>query len=128
MGPSYVLAAILIAAGVGHFVAPEPFRRIVPRWLGHAPFLVAASGVAELATGGLVLVPRTRRLGGALAAVLFVTVFPANIQMALDGGMPDLQAPLNSAMAAWLRLPLQIPLVLLAVAVGRGRRRPASAT
>jgi uncharacterized membrane protein len=119
MAPSYVLATILIGAGVGHFMAPEPFRRIVPRWLGHAPLLVAASGVAEIATGGLVLIPRTRKVGGALAAVLFVTVFPANVQMALDGGMKGLQPPLNSALAAWLRLPLQIPLVLLALLVRR---------
>jgi len=48
------------------------------------------------------------------AIVVFVAVFPANIQMALDGGIAGQPFPLGSAAVAWLRLPLQVPLVLWA--------------
>jgi uncharacterized membrane protein len=38
-------------------------------------------------------------------------VFPANVQMALDGGVVGQNFPLGSPVVAWLRLPLQVPLV-----------------
>ena len=63
--------------------------------------------------------PGSRRLGGALAAVLFVLVFPANLQMALDWRS---RAPIDQAIA-YARLPLQVPLILWALAVRRHARR-----
>ena len=54
------------------FVAPKPFDTIIPAELPGSPrFYTYASGVAELATGALLLAPRTRKLG-ALAAVALV--------------------------------------------------------
>ena len=41
------------------------------------------SGAAELACAAAVANRRTRRVGATLAAVLFVVVFPANLQMAV---------------------------------------------
>ena len=113
------LIVLLVAAGVGHFVSPSSYESIVPRAIGHAHRLVQISGLAELACAALLAVPRTRRLGGWAALILFIAVFPANGQAALDGGMKGLPAPLDSAAAAWLRLPLQIPLVLLAAREAR---------
>ena len=63
------------------------------------------SGLAELAVGAAVAVPRTRRWGGLAAAALFVAVFPGNLYMALEPG----EVPRWVALA---RLPLQVPLVL----------------
>jgi uncharacterized membrane protein len=48
---------------------------------------------------------------------LFVALFPANVQMALDGGTGG--GLLGSPLVAWLRLPLQIPLIVWAVWVAR---------
>jgi uncharacterized membrane protein len=73
------------------------------------------SGVAEIACALLLLHPRTRRAAALATAVLLVAVFPANVQMALDGGYPDAPFPANSRLGAWLRLPLQVPLVLWAL-------------
>ena len=70
----------------------------------------------ELACAGAVALPRTRRLGATAAAVLFVAVFPANIQMAVDWRY---RSAVDQAIA-YGRLPLQIPLVLWALAVRRG--------
>jgi uncharacterized membrane protein len=67
----------------------------------------------------LVAVPRTRRVGGWATAALFVVVFPANVQMALDSG--DASGWYRTAV--WARVPLQVPLVLwAAVLAGRQRR------
>jgi uncharacterized membrane protein len=108
------LAFLLTGTGMLHFAAPAQFDAIVPEQLpGAARTWSHLSGVAELVTAALIAVPRTRRLGGLLAALLFVAVFPANVKMAIDW----------SDRAVWLRalaygrLPLQIPLVMWAVHV-----------
>lgn len=100
------LAALLIGAGVLHFAVPQVYERIVPRIFSDRRRVVYLSGVAEIVTGTLVALPRTRRIGAWLSLVLFVAVYPANIQMALDAGRP------HDAFSwvAWLRLPLQFPL------------------
>lgn len=117
------LAATMLGMGALHFVTPGPFERIVPRQLGDARRLVYASGVAEVASGALLLSRRTRRLGGYLAAATMVSVFPANVQMVLDAGtehqaMPKVPTPLYRAVGL-ARLPLQVPMVLRALRVAR---------
>ncbi len=112
------LSAVLAAAGVLHFVKPAPYRRIVPVPLrAYDSHIVALSGVCEIACAVLMTAPPTRRLGAGAAAALFVAVFPANVQMALDGGYDEAPFPLNSRVLAWLRLPLQIPLILWALGI-----------
>lgn len=112
------LAGLLGVAGVAHFVATDAYATIIPRVLPAPRAWVYASGVAELTCAGLVVAPRTRRLGGWLTAGLFVALFPANVQMALDGGVAG-GGLLGSPLAVWLRLPLQIPLIAWAVWVAR---------
>jgi uncharacterized membrane protein len=110
------LAALLTVTGVLHLVAPAPFDAIVPRSLPGGPrFWTLASGVAELGVAAAVAVPRTRRLGAAAAAGLFVAVFPANIKMARDWSGRSVAA----RAVAYGRLPLQVPLVAWALAVRR---------
>ncbi len=102
-------AAMMVVVGVAHFVAPRFFERIVPRWFPWAREAVVVSGVAEVASGVLLAVPATRRLGGLLATATIVAVYPANIQMAVDASRgEDVGVP---AWAAWLRLPMQIPMI-----------------
>ena len=98
------LSALLAGAGTLHILRPEPFDTIVPPALpGPARGYTYASGVAELAVAGLLAVPRTRRLGGAAAAALFVAVFPANVQMAWNWR----RKPAKLQAIAYGRLPLQ---------------------
>jgi uncharacterized membrane protein len=116
------LAALLVGAGVTHFVKPTFFDPIVPHWMpGAARFWTHASGVAEVVSGVALAVPRTRRLGGWLAAATFVAVYPANVQAVIDGGMGHVDPPFNSRTAAIIRLPLQFPLIWWAVKVARSR-------
>jgi uncharacterized membrane protein len=113
------LAALLATSGVGHFAAPRPFDAIVPSSLPGSPRTwTYLSGAAELATALALVTPRTRRLGGLAAAVLFVGVFPANVKMARDWR----NRPLRYRLGAYARLPLQVPLVYWGLRVARSPR------
>ncbi|MFP3989626.1 hypothetical protein U9R90_19550 [Streptomyces sp. E11-3] len=65
-----VLAVLMAGSGLAHFVLPVYFRTLVPSWLPAPAALVAASGLANLVAGGLLVVPGSRAAGGWLAAVL----------------------------------------------------------
>lgn len=102
----WVLALAMIGVGIDHFVNPAPFVRIVPAWLPAPEFLVYLSGVCEAGLGALLLVPRTRALAGLGLVALYVAVFPANINMAVNHIDLDPLHPIP-AWAAWARLPFQ---------------------
>lgn len=106
-------AGMMVAIGAAHFVVPGFFRQIVPRWFPWRKEAVFWSGVAEVASGVLLAVPATRRAGGALATATIIAVYPANIQMAVDATRGDPQVTMP-AWIAWLRLPMQIPMILRA--------------
>ena len=107
---------MLLGMGVLHFVAPKPFDDIVPVELpGTARFYTYASGVGEMATGALLLTPRTRRLGALAAVALFVSVFPANVNMVRLWK----DKPLPMRIGAIARLPLQIPMITQALKIYR---------
>ncbi|WP_330302189.1 MULTISPECIES: DoxX family protein [unclassified Streptomyces] len=111
-----LLAGLLAAAGVTHFVAPRQYDATIPRALPGTPRTwTYASGAAELALAAGVALPRTRRVAGLATAAFFVGVFPANVKMAVD--WRNRPAPLKAAALA--RLPLQVPLVLWARGVAR---------
>ena len=113
---AYKMAAMLIATGVGHFAAPKPFDTIVPAELPGSPrFYTLASGVAEIAVGGLLLVPRTRRLGAGAAVALFLAVFPANINLVRMWW----NNPLPMKLGAMARLPFQVPMIVSALKIRR---------
>jgi len=123
--PAYQMAAMLIGIGVGHFAAPKPFDTIVPAELpGSARFYTYASGVAEVGIGAMLLVPRTRRAAASAAAVLFLAVFPANLNMVRQWwNKPGMQKwPMR--VAALARLPLQVPMVVQALKIRRAAPLP----
>ncbi len=110
------MGAMLVGMGVLHFAAPKPFDSIIPEELpGDARFYTHASGVAEVVTGGLLLVPRTRKLGALAAVALFVSVFPANVNMVRMWK----DKPLPMRIGAIARLPLQIPMITQALKIYR---------
>ena len=110
MGPMYVVAGIL------HFLVPALYVQIVPPVFPAPPALVYLSGLAEIAVGIGLLIPRTRRYAAWATIALLVAVFPANVYMATSGvvveGIPGGGDP--SALVRWGRLPLQAVLVLWA--------------
>ena len=99
---------LFVAAGALHFVRPAMYERIVPPQLGHAPELVAISGVAEIAGGVGLLLPQTRRAAGIGLIALLLAVWPANIWMAVEAERFAKVAP---AWALWGRVPLQLLMI-----------------
>ena len=114
-----ILALAMTGVGVMHFTSPEPFVRIVPAALPAPLMLVYASGIAEIAGGIGILIPTLRRAAGLGLIALYVAVFPANVNMALN------HLPLGNdsvpMWALWMRLPFQIDFIAWAywVAVAR---------
>ncbi len=113
------MGAVLIGMGALHFAAPKPFDSIVPAELpGSQRFYTLASGVAEVAVGGLLVAPKTRRVGALAAIALFVGVFPANVNM-VRLWFKEPAKPLPMRVAAIARLPLQVPMIIQALRVYR---------
>lgn len=112
------VAAVFTGSGILHLVRPDIFMALVPRGLPASDLIVAVSGLAELTcAAGLV----TRQpWAGPVSAALLIAVFPGNVQFALDQAASATADPRMVA-AAWLRLPLQIPLIWAALQA----RRPA---
>jgi uncharacterized membrane protein len=117
-----ILAVSMVLAGILHFVQPEPFIRIVPGFLPAPAVLVYTSGAIEVLLGLGLLVSATRRVSAWGLFILFIAVYPANLNMAFNSikidGVPD----------AWwfhaIRLPFQF--VLLAWAYGLTRDHQAT--
>ena len=113
----YVLGPAFIIAGVLHFIVPELYVQIIPPFFPAPLVLVYLSGLAEIAVGIGLLIPRTRQPAAWATVVLLVAIFPANIYMATHGvvidGMPGGGDP--SELVRWGRLPLQGLLILWAL-------------
>jgi uncharacterized membrane protein len=103
----YLMGAVYIAAGVGHFVATRAYASAMPDYLPVHHELVLISGAAEIAGGLGVLFPPTRRAAAWGLVLLLVAVWPANLWMAQH---PE-RFPGIPMWALWLRLPLQLPLI-----------------
>lgn len=102
-----LLSVSMVFIGIGHFVDPEPFVRIVPSWLPAPLWLVWISGVFEILGGIGVAIPKTRKWAAWGLIALFVAVFPANINMAVN----EIQLSPDDAIpvwAMWARLPFQL--------------------
>jgi uncharacterized membrane protein len=103
------MGVLYIVAGVLHFIATATYVSIMPPYLPAHRALVLISGGAEIAGGLGVLMPwpRVRQAAAWGLVALLIAVFPANLNMVTDhakfAGVP--------LWAAWLRLPLQAPLI-----------------
>jgi uncharacterized membrane protein len=118
-----VLGVAMVGAGLLHLtVLRQEFRAQVPGWFPlDEDLTVLASGVAEIALGAaFVLLPRRRRLVGALLAAFLVVVFPGNVAQYVEG--TDAFG-LDTDRARLVRLFFQPVLVLWALLGGDWLRR-----
>lgn len=114
-----VLVAIgMVSVGVLHFTDPEPFVRIVPAFLPAKLELVWLSGAAEILLGVGLLPKLTRRWASLGLVALFVAVFPANINMAINEVQLNPESPMP-VWAMWARLPFQLLFIVAALFVGK---------
>lgn len=106
-----ILAACIFVAGVAHFVVAQPFIKIVPEALPHPRFLVYYSGVIEIFLAIALLIPAWSRPAAWGLVGLFIAVYPANINMAVNHikltGIPSgnwfqaIRLPLQAVLIAW---------------------------
>ena len=119
-----VLAMVMIYAGIAHLRNPAPFVSIVPKWLPAHRDLIWISGVCEIAGGAGLLVPQTRRAAAWGLVALYIAVFPANVNMAFNH-LP-IEGRYFPAWQLWLRLPLQLVLIVWAYWYTKDRKRDAA--
>jgi uncharacterized membrane protein len=114
------LAAMFLFAASGRLAAPEGLLQMIPEGLPFRREALYLSGLFE-ALGGLgLLVPRLRSLAGWGLATLMVVVFPANVNVAING--LQIEGFQGAAIYQWLRLPVQIVLIWLTLWASRPER------
>ena len=111
-----ILIIVFTLSGLLHLANPSAFMWLMPPWLPEPIFLIYLSGVFELVcTIGLIL---KKLWAGWLSALVLVAIWPANIWYAFSVfGSGNL----GLVVAAWLRLPLQIPLIYYSVKFAKSR-------
>ena len=103
----YIFSALLITAGILHFVIPKFYRKTMPDYLPAHQLLIVLSGIAEVVCGLLLLFSKTQTAGAYLSIALLIAVFPANIEMSR-------KYYVRKKSGFWLtilRLPLQVVLI-----------------
>lgn len=104
-----VLAVAIIIVGITHFTHPDQYARIVPPQLPNPVGLVYISGVFEILGGIGLVIPYVSVAAAWGLVALFIAVFPANINQAINSipidGIP------NHPLLYWLRLPFQPVLI-----------------
>ena len=105
-GTRIVIAAFTVS-GVVHLVRPAVFEPLIPRQLGDPTPWVVGSGVAELACAAG-LAGRQPWAPAATTATLAV-ILVGNVQMAVD--IQRSKRPAWQKVAAWARVPVQLPLM-----------------
>ncbi|MCY7278518.1 MAG: DUF4011 domain-containing protein [Phormidesmis sp. CAN_BIN44] len=104
-----MLAALMVGAGVMHFLNPSFFVKIVPPYFPCHRELVAVSGAIEILLGVLLIIPNSSRLAAWGVIALLIAVFPANIYV-----FQHQEIVPASSLAHLIRLLLQGVLILWA--------------
>jgi uncharacterized membrane protein len=113
---SKLLIGAFVASGAVHLAKPEVYEPLMPSWVPAHREVILGSGVAELVLALGMVLPPTRRVAGWASVGLLLGVWPGNLQMALDSNRSPSTA---FKVAAWGRMPLQIPMIRAAMAAAR---------
>ncbi|NJP09789.1 MAG: DoxX family membrane protein [Leptolyngbyaceae cyanobacterium RU_5_1] len=104
-----ILAVAIIIVGITHFIKPEEYAKIVPPQLPYPFELVYISGFFEILSGIGLLIPFVSVAAAWGLIALFVAVFPANINQAINS-IPIEGIP-HHPVLYWVRLPFQAVLI-----------------
>lgn len=115
----YGLVVLFVAAGVLHFAVPARYEAVMPPYLPAPRLLVLASGLAEIAGGIGLLVPRTRRVAAWGLALMLLVFQLAHVHMALSPEVLPVAVP---DWALWGRVALQVALIGVVLWAGLPRR------
>jgi uncharacterized membrane protein len=99
------LITIFNVSGIMHLIYPEAFLWLMPPFLPFPIELILISGVLELLAALLIVL--RHKLAPYVGVAILIAVWPANWWFAIDA----LSTNPDMALVAWLRLPLQLPLI-----------------
>jgi uncharacterized membrane protein len=102
-----ILAVSIIIVGITHFAVPEPYVKIMPPQLPYPLGLVYLSGFYEILGGIGLLVPPVSQAAAWGLILLFIAVFPANINMAVNHIKIETIPYSDSPWVQAIRLPFQ---------------------
>jgi len=107
-----VMSFVYVFIGIRHFTDPQYFIGITPPQIPFKKFAVYFTGILEIMGGAMILNQKTRKIGAYTLMFLLIIVFPANIYLYLSETAQQLLG-INKT-DALVRMPFQIPLILLA--------------
>ena len=111
------LAVFFIYFGIDHFINVEFYLSIMPPAFPMHLEAVYISGIFEILGGVCVLMPSLRRIAGLGLIALLISVYPANIYMAITPeAFPEISIEL-----LYFRLPLQFLFIYWAYSVTRSQ-------
>jgi uncharacterized membrane protein len=103
---SKIIVTVFLLSGIGHLVNPAAFASLVPPFLPEPYFWIYATGVAEIICAiGLLI---RNKLAPISTVALLLIVWVGNWWFAIDMSQ---NGELSTIIAAWVRVPLQLPLL-----------------
>ena len=109
------LSVFFVYFGIDHFINPDFYLSIMPPAFPLHAEAVYISGFFEILGGICVLIPSLRQLAGWGLVALLISVYPANIYMAITPeAFPDISIGL-----LYFRLPLQFLFIYWAYSITR---------
>ena len=105
-----IMSYFYMNVGVKHFIEPDWFLQIMPPQFPNHYAAIYVSGFFELLFGFMLINPKTRFIAAWGIIFVMITVFPANIYLAVSDG----EAMEISKELAWGRLPFQYVFIGLA--------------
>ena len=109
------LSVFFVYFGIDHFINPDFYLSIIPPAFPLHAEAVYISGFFEILGGICVLIPSLRKLAGWGLIALLVSVYPANIYMAINPeAFPEISIGL-----LYFRLPLQFLFIYWAYSITR---------
>ena len=106
-----LLAVLMILAGASHFFADGMYIKIYPPLLPYPATMVYFTGVAEILGGIGLLIPKMIQAAAWGFVLLFIAVYPATINMAVNNIHLDNIPDGNWFQSAAIRLPFQFVLI-----------------
>lgn len=106
----WALSVMILFTASAHFTSlKEDLIKMVPKAFPYPRQIVFVTGILEILGAIGLLIPQVRTAAGICLVILFVAMFPANINAALK----QLSLRGKSATPLWLRLPMQVLFIAL---------------
>ena len=104
------MALFYVAAGVNHFSNPGTYYTIIPPYFSNPQLINTVSGIAEIVSGILLLIPQTRKLAANAIIAMLIAFIPAHIYMIKTGFC--IKTFCLPEWALWARLLMLQPLLI----------------